>query len=623
MHDGFAKTSVDNSRQQSAQRPPISESRYDVSSVSLELDGTSSESFLTGSTTTQVMATEQPSATSTNGESGMHYVMRDHAQALSPAAEDLAGSPSLDISQFFADFPETPCSSYLNPVAPEESVPRNSTDAIACCCLVDTLDIVQKLDDDAFQLRTLAFDHVLKLQKWLIFHCCKPLDCDKCSTLLQTYTVILIICDRVAEMFKCLSRRIKQPSPNSPEGDDHGQIGTPDMTTPSSSATFQRSEPLSGDASSAQLFDSLSGDAGIRTPCNPEMFSPEFRAQYSYDEQLHMIRVLAKIQVRNFNQLLVRISETQQTQQSQARFGKIMSLIRRLQDAGASMEESFKIMLQSLAPWTISQQSTSIISIYRKPNLSILVRQRGTPTGSMIKVGQHDAYLATAQNPRQSTGILYIPDVLGIWDNSKLLADEFAANGYTTLIIDLFKGDAIEVNRFNEVDLPDWVQNGRNGAGGHTPKEIDPIMEEALTYLKVELGFERIGAVGYCFGAKYLVRHYRNGIDVGYIAHPSFIEEDELAAITGPLSIAAAETDTIFPAEMRHRSEEILKENGNLYQINLFSAVVHGFAVRCDLSKKQERFAKEQAFIQAIAFFNAWPTAKYYEQTSVLLEVLD
>lgn len=237
-----------------------------------------------------------------------------------------------------------------------------------------------------------------------------------------------------------------------------------------------------------------------------------------------------------------------------------------------------------------------------------LISRRGTPTGKMIKVGHHDAYLATAssQNTRQGAGLLYVPDVLGIWDNSKLLADEFAANGYTTLIIDLFNGDAIDVNRFNEVDLPDWVQNGRNGAGGHTTKEIDPIMEEALAYMKTELGFLHIGAVGYCFGAKYVLRHYRNGIEVGFIAHPSFVEEDELAAITGPLSIAAAETDSIFPAEKRHRSEEILKENGSLYQVNLFSGVVHGFAVRCDLSKKHERFAKEQAFMQAVAFFNTW-----------------
>ena len=90
------------------------------------------------------------------------------------------------------------------------------------------------------------------------------------------------------------------------------------------------------------------------------------------------------------------------------------------------------------------------------------------------------------------------------------------------------------------------------------------------------------------------------------MAHPSFVEEDELAAITGPFAISAAETDTIFPAEKRHKSEEILKAAGVPYQINLFSGVEHGFAVRGDPNVKISRFAREQAFLQAVTWFDNW-----------------
>jgi hypothetical protein len=38
------------------------------------------------------------------------------------------------------------------------------------------------------------------------------------------------------------------------------------------------------------------------------------------------------------------------------------------------------------------------------------------------------------------------------------------------------------------------------------------------------------------------------------MAHPTFVEEDELASIKGHLSIAAAETDVVFPADKRHKS---------------------------------------------------------------------
>ena len=94
------------------------------------------------------------------------------------------------------------------------------------------------------------------------------------------------------------------------------------------------------------------------------------------------------------------------------------------------------------------------------------------------------------------------------------------------------------------------------------------------------------------------------GVDVGYVAHPSFVEEEELAAIAGPLSIAAAETDQIFPAEKRHKSETILAGTKLTYQINLYSGVAHGFSVRCDTSKKIEKFSKEQAFLQAVSWFD-------------------
>ena len=96
------------------------------------------------------------------------------------------------------------------------------------------------------------------------------------------------------------------------------------------------------------------------------------------------------------------------------------------------------------------------------------------------------------------------------------------------------------------------------------------------------------------------------GIDVGYVAHPSFVDEEELEAMKGPLSIAAAETDAIFPAEKRHKSEEIMAKGKMTYQITLYSGVEHGFSVRSDIKVKAQRFAKEQAFIQAVTWFDEY-----------------
>ncbi|KAJ2903646.1 hypothetical protein MKZ38_009589 [Zalerion maritima] len=232
----------------------------------------------------------------------------------------------------------------------------------------------------------------------------------------------------------------------------------------------------------------------------------------------------------------------------------------------------------------------------------------GDPKGKMIKIGggKIDAYLATPPEgkAKKDTGILFCPDVIGIWQNSKLMADLYAEHGYLTLIVDEFNGDPLSLNRPKGFDMFKWLKEGSTGDNPHTAEKVDPIILAGIKAMKEDYGIKKLGGVGYCFGAKYVVRHYKNGIDAGYAAHPSFVEEDELAAITGPLSIAAAETDSIFPSEKRHKSEEILKDTGMPYQINLYSSVAHGFSVRGNMENKVEKWAKEQAFLQAISWFD-------------------
>ncbi|KAJ4419237.1 hypothetical protein N0V85_001116 [Neurospora sp. IMI 360204] len=240
-------------------------------------------------------------------------------------------------------------------------------------------------------------------------------------------------------------------------------------------------------------------------------------------------------------------------------------------------------------------------------------RHDGEPTGSLVKVADKwDAYIAQPSGSQKAgKALLFLPDIIGIWQNSKLMADQLAAQGYLTVVLDIFNGDPLPINRPDDFDLMGWMTKGSTGDNPHTKEAVDPIVQAAIKELKEKYGVTKIGALGYCFGAKCLVRNMTasapfTGIDVGFIAHPSFVDEEELAAINGPLAIAAAETDSIFPAEKRHKSEEILKETGFPYNINLYSGVTHGFAMRADLSKKPEKFAREQAFAQAVAWFEEY-----------------
>lgn len=230
-------------------------------------------------------------------------------------------------------------------------------------------------------------------------------------------------------------------------------------------------------------------------------------------------------------------------------------------------------------------------------------RHEGTPVGETKNIGGVDTYIVYPKdNKTPEKAVVFLSDIIGIYNNSQLLADEFANNGYLTVVPDLFQGDPIKLGDMEagKADLPAWI-------GNHQPANVDPVVESTVKYLRQDLGVKKIGGVGYCFGGKYVCRFLKDGkLDAGYTAHPSFVTHEELGAITGPLSIAAAEVDQIFTTQLRHESEGTLIKTGQPWQINLFSGVSHGFAVRADLSNKHNKFTKEQAFCQAVVWFNQY-----------------
>ncbi|GKZ17039.1 hypothetical protein AbraIFM66951_005768 [Aspergillus brasiliensis] len=234
------------------------------------------------------------------------------------------------------------------------------------------------------------------------------------------------------------------------------------------------------------------------------------------------------------------------------------------------------------------------------------VKHEGEAKGSFSQLNDFEIYTSSPADKSTENGVLVITDVIGHrFLNAQLIADQFAANGYFVMMPDLFDNDAIPLNRPEGFDLMAWKDGAyHKDKKPHTPEVVDPIIEACIKEMRTKYGCKKIGAVGYCFGGKYVVRHLRPGqIDAGYTAHPSFVDSEELKAIKGPLAIAAAETDAIFPSEKRHESEEILKDSGLPYQINLYSGVAHGFAVRGDPANRTVQYAKENAFLQAVQWF--------------------
>ena len=114
---------------------------------------------------------------------------------------------------------------------------------------------------------------------------------------------------------------------------------------------------------------------------------------------------------------------------------------------------------------------------------------------TLFTVNTYFVYPKDNKTPEKA--VLFLSDIYGLYSNAFLLADEFANNGYLTIIPDLFRGDQLSVSEMEagKVNIQEWLTN-------HQIANIDPIVEASIKYARETLGVKKLGGVGYCFGAK-------------------------------------------------------------------------------------------------------------------------
>ena len=183
------------------------------------------------------------------------------------------------------------------------------------------------------------------------------------------------------------------------------------------------------------------------------------------------------------------------------------------------------------------------------------VTKHAVPIGTFTKLGGVDCYVATptAEYSKEKV-LLYFPDALGMQSpncqasaillsvqsyrwltnllTNQLLADDFARNGFKTVVIDYFKGEPVPSELVfapggaENFDIPAWL-------GRHPPPEAVEIVRAVITALKAE-GATKFASTGYCYGG-------RTGFDLGFtnelqvvtMAHPSLLKAEEDLKVRG------------------------------------------------------------------------------------------
>ncbi|KAG2346806.1 alpha/beta-hydrolase [Suillus weaverae] len=235
------------------------------------------------------------------------------------------------------------------------------------------------------------------------------------------------------------------------------------------------------------------------------------------------------------------------------------------------------------------------------------VRHEGEPQGTLETIDGVACYVATptADYPKDKV-ILYLPDAFGIeLINAKLLADDFAINGFKVVAVDYLNGDSLPTDIMNSpsFDLKAWLAK-------HGNEHTRPSLDKVIAALKEE-GVTKFGATGYCFGGRYTFDlAFENAIQCSVVSHPSLLKvpddlETYFTKSQAPLLINSCEVDQMFPAAAQEKADEIFGDGKFApgYKREYFPGCTHGFAVRGDINDPLIKAGKEGSFKAAVEFF--------------------
>lgn len=187
----------------------------------------------------------------------------------------------------------------------------------------------------------------------------------------------------------------------------------------------------------------------------------------------------------------------------------------------------------------------------------------GTPTGKTETIAGLPTYVAGEKSDKV---VVMITDVFG-WElqNTRLLADAYALAGFHVLLPDFLFGDALPAELEHQMMPPEsaprrgFFQAIRETAHGvslgapflyrHREAVSRPIIDGYFSKLRSELPTAKIGAVGFCWGGRYVVLLTHADapvqIDCAVACHPSFLSVAEVRKATKPVSIQVGDKDAM------------------------------------------------------------------------------
>ena len=120
--------------------------------------------------------------------------------------------------------------------------------------------------------------------------------------------------------------------------------------------------------------------------------------------------------------------------------------------------------------------------------------------------------------------------------------------------------------------------------------------------------YNRIGAVGYCFGgwAVFSLGSSTSLVDCISTAHPTWLTKEEIDNVSVPVQIIAPEIDRPFHQELKDHCHKVIPTRGVPFDYQFFPGVEHAFATRGNLEDEKEVRATIRAKNAVVSWMRLW-----------------